>query len=105
MPFSTLAAPMTEVLKGAKFVWTPQAQKSFEELKDNLTHALVLALPCFDKVFEVTCDAFGVGIDAVLIQGRRPLAYFGEKLSDARRRYSTYDKEFFAINRALGHWT
>jgi len=28
-----------------------------------------------------------------------------EKLSDARRKYSTYDKEFFAIIRALEHWT
>jgi len=36
---------MTEVLKGAKFIWTPQAQKSFEELKGKLAHAPILALP------------------------------------------------------------
>jgi len=46
-----------------------------------------------------------VGIGAVLIQEGKPLAYFSEKLSDARRKYSTYDKEFFAIIRALEHWT
>ena len=103
--FSFLATPITEVLKGTKFVWTPQDQKSFEELKDNLTHVTVLALPCFDKVFEVECDASRVGIGVVLIQEERPLTYFSEKLSDARWRYSTYDKEFFAIIRALEHWT
>jgi len=92
-------------LKGSKFIWTPQAQKSFEELKEKLTHAPVLALLCFDKVFEVECDASGVGIGAVLIQEGRPLTYFSEKLSDERRKYSTYDKEFFAIIRALEHWT
>ena len=103
--FSSIAAPMTEVLKGTKFVWTSQAQKSFEELKEKLTQELVLTLPSFDKVFEVECDASGVGIGAVLSQEGKPIAYFSEKLSDSRRRYSTYDKEFFAIIRALEHWT
>jgi len=55
--FSNSAAPMTQLLKGTKFVWTPQAQKSFEELKDKLSHTPSVALPCFDKVFEAECDA------------------------------------------------
>ena len=55
---------MTEVLNETKFIWTPQAQKFFEELKDKLTHPPVQALPCFEKVFEVECDAPAVGIGA-----------------------------------------
>jgi len=38
-----------------------------------------------------------------LAQEERPIAYFSEKLSDARRRFFTYDKEFYAI-RTLEHW-
>ena len=64
----------------------------------------VLALPNFTQVFAIECDASGVGIGAVLSQERRPVAYFNEKLSDARRKYSTYDKEFYAIIKALEHW-
>jgi len=52
--FSYITAPTTKVLKGTKFSWTPQAQISFEGLKDKLTHAPVLALSCFKKVFEVS---------------------------------------------------
>jgi len=44
------------------------AQTAFEEIKDKLTRGRLLALPCFDKVFEVECDASSVGISGMLVQ-------------------------------------
>nr|GEU90150.1 reverse transcriptase [Tanacetum cinerariifolium] len=96
MPFGLSNAPSTFMRL--------MNQAAFEELKKQLSSTPVLALPCFDEVFEVECDASGVGIGVVLSQLGRPIAYFSEKLNDTKRRYTTYDKEFYAIVRALDHW-
>nr|KAJ0223892.1 hypothetical protein LSAT_V11C200062990 [Lactuca sativa] len=90
--FSTIASPMTGV-----FAWGEEAQKAFEKLNALLCDALILALPDFSQPFEVECVASGVGIGAVLIQSKRPIAYFSEKLGGTRLNYCTYDKEFYAI--------
>lgn len=101
---STLIAPMIDVLKNKEFCWTKVAEKSFQLLKAKLVEAPVLSLPNFSKTFQVEFDASNVDIGAVLMQEGRPIAYFSEKLTDAKKKYSTYDKELYAIVKTLRHW-
>lgn len=76
-------------------------EHAFTALKGKLTHVPILVLPNFTKSFEIECDASNVGIRAVLMQEGHLIAYFSEKLNEGVLNYSTYDKEFYALVRAL----
>ena len=69
-----------------------------------MTYALLFALPDFTKMFEIECDASGMGIGVVLMQGGRLIAYFSEKLSRATLNYLTYDKELYTLVWVLETW-
>ena len=103
--FSTIASPLHALRKkNEPFVWEPSQDTTFNEFKNFLTHSLVLALPNFDKPFEIHCDASGNGIGGVLTQEKRPIAYFSEKLSGAQLNYPIYDKQLYVLVRVLGEW-
>jgi len=81
-----------------------EARQAFKRLKAQLINAPILALSNFAKTFELECDASGVGIGVVLLQGGHPISYFSEKLHGATLNYPTYDKELYALVRALKTW-
>ena len=80
--FSTIASPLNELVKkDTPFVLGDKQQQAFEDIKAKFTQALVLALPNFEKTFELECDASRVGLGEVLLQEGHPIAYFSEKLN------------------------
>lgn len=67
--YGLISKPLTNLLrKNTVFVWSADAETSFQTLKQALITAPVLVLPDFTKQFCVETDACAVGIGAVLTQ-------------------------------------
>ena len=73
---SKLSKPLCELLgKDAKFVWDEICQRSFEQLKQFLTTALIVRALNWQLPFEVMCDASDFAIGAVLGQREDGIPY------------------------------
>ena len=55
--------------KSDTFEWNADCDTAFDGVKHALCNAPVLALPDLNEPFGVICDAFGVGLGALLLQG------------------------------------
>ncbi|XP_027171642.1 uncharacterized protein LOC113771232 [Coffea eugenioides] len=103
--FSKIAGPMTELTKkGAKFVWTPKCESSFQELKKRLTSAPVLVLPDGGEGYVVYSDASREGLGCVLMQMGKVVAYASRRLKPHEQNYPTHDLELAAVIFALKKW-
>ncbi|KAA3465507.1 DNA/RNA polymerases superfamily protein [Gossypium australe] len=100
--FSMIATPMTRLLqKDVKFEWSKKCQQSFEQLKTLLTKAPVLVQPESGKEFVIFNDASLNGLDYVLMQERKVIAYAFRQLKPHEKNYPTHDLELAAINSEL----
>ena len=86
------------------FHWTPQLQLCFDNLKNALISAPVLALPNFNKAFTIETDASATRIGAVLSQDQHPIAYLSKVLGPKAQALSTFEKECMALIMAVTKW-
>lgn len=96
---SAISEPLRNLLKAdSDWQWEHEQQKSFQEIKDRLCSAPVLAF--FDSKEETVLqvDASKGGLGACLMQAGRPIAYASRSLTDTERdSYAQIEKELLAI--------
>ena len=99
-----MSAPLRELTKKDKqFHWAEQQEQSFQQIKELLTSAKVIAYFDPSKETELITDACPTGLSAILVQktpdldDRRVVAYASRTLSPVKRRYSQTEKEALAI--------
>ena len=101
--FSDITAPLTSMLcKGRKYLWTREAEASFQEVKNFLSVTPVLLIADFTKPFYVFVDASAIAVGAVLMQKGNdelyhPVSFFSKKLNSAQQNYGTTDREALAL--------
>ena len=100
--FAQHAAPLTHLTgKDVPFKWGADCQGAFEFLREALCAEPIVSHPDFTKPFTLYTDASQLAVGAVLSQVRdgveKVVAYASRSLTATERRWSTYDRELWAI--------
>ena len=110
--FSDIAEPLINLTrKYARFQWDDTCQAAFDSLKMKLAEMVILAYPDPNKDYKLYTDASDQLIGACLSQMvydrrhkkevEKPIYFLFHKLSDTQTKWSTIEKEAYAIHYAL----
>nr|GFB79648.1 putative reverse transcriptase domain-containing protein [Tanacetum cinerariifolium] len=96
--FSKIAKSMTKLTqKAIKFDCGEKEENDFQLIRQKLCSAPILALPEGSEDFVVYCDASHKGLEAVLMQREKVIAYVSRQLKVHERNYTTHDLELGSV--------
>jgi hypothetical protein len=83
--------------KKAPIKWTDEMQKAFDKMRLLMAANALAAYPYHNKRFDIYTDASDFQLGACIIQERRPVAYFSQKLMKSQQNYTTIKKGMLPI--------
>ena len=98
-----LSAPLRDLLrKDREWVWDAAQQTAFDDVKQAIASAPVLALYDPSRPTLISADSSSYGLGAVLKQQQhdstwRPVVFASRALNDVERRYAQVEKECLAL--------
>ncbi|GJW71063.1 putative reverse transcriptase domain-containing protein [Tanacetum coccineum] len=100
-----IAKSLTELTqKNKKYIWGKYQETAFQQLKQKLCEAPILALPEGNDDFVIYYDASHQGLGVVLLQREKVIAYASRQLKPNEENYTTHDLELGAVVFALKFW-
>ena len=102
---SSVSRPLRDLLKeGVEYLWSPEADKAFNNIKCSITTAPVPSYfdPMKDTIIQ--SDASLNGLGCALIQDEKPVCYASRSLTNAETRYSNIERELLAAMWSLEHF-
>jgi hypothetical protein len=107
---SHLLAPLTDLTsnkdgtvgkKRGPIKWETVHQEAFDKIKQVIIDDVMLSFPDFNKPFEIHTDASDFQLGAVIMQERKPVAFYSRKLNPAQQNYTTGKREMLSILETL----
>lgn len=100
--FARCAAPLNHLTcKDVPFEWTSDCDAAFSYLKAVLSSDPVVTMPDYTLPFKVYTDASMEAVGAVLAQDKdgleRVVVYASQSLTNTQKRWSTFDRELWAV--------
>ena len=110
--YALLSRPLYDLLKkGKEFNWTPECQKSFEQLKKSLTESPCLALPdikdelnSYELAIDASQNGFGATLSQIVNGERRIISYYSKAVPHHQRKFGATKLEFLAMYNACMHF-
>lgn len=109
--FAEITQSLTDLTKKGipnKIPWSEMHQQTLDKLKQVLSDAAKsnLTIVDFNKPFDVFVDASEKSVSGILTQQDTnkhyaPIAFFSQKLNDTQRKWSTIEREAYAVVVAL----
>jgi hypothetical protein len=96
---SELLAPLTSLTSSkVKFEWHSSHQQTFDKIKKVTGTEVLLCYPDFNKpvLFHLYTYASDHQLGAVIIQDKKPIAFYSRKLNTAQKWYTTTERELLS---------
>jgi len=100
--FSDIAYPLNNLTcKNEQFIWSPERDAAFLQLKEVCSNYPVLRTPNWSKQFVMETDASGYVLRVVIVQefedGIHPIAFHSCSLLPAKKNYDAHNKELAVV--------
>ena len=93
-----LKGPISQLTqKDTAFVWDTPQKDAFRKLKDVISRSPVLSYFDNNKPTILNVDTSNTGLETVVMQNGKPIAYGSRTLTDSERRYANIEREMLAI--------
>jgi hypothetical protein len=108
--YSKIVLPLTQLTKkNQAFVWTPEEDKAFTQLKEAFTSAPILAHVDPAKPFTIAADASDFALGSILSKPGEDgqlhsVAFHSRKFTAVEINYEVHDKELLAVVDCFAQW-